>query len=109
LAEKFEVFCRYQYLYDTNYNIIGKLIVFYNNFLQEDEDVTTLMYPSSMSKVTREMDSTDVSTKMFVRSVESEDLYLGSINIMESSANPTGEDYIMNFDYLHEIGTISDE
>ena len=28
---------------------------------------------------------------------------------MSSDANPTKEDYLMNFDYLHEIGTITDE
>ena len=109
LAEKFEVFCRYEYIYDTNYNIIGRIIVFYNNFLQEDQGVTTLMYPNSASKISREMDSTDISTKMFVRSVESDDLYLGTINMMDCDANYSKEDYILNFDYLHEIGTISNE
>ena len=67
------------------------------------------MYPNSASKISRQMDSTDVSTKMFVRSVDSDDLYLGTINIMDCDANMSREDYIMNFDYLHEIGTISDE
>lgn len=109
LAEKFEVFCRYRYLYDTNYNIIGRVITFYNNFLQENAGVTTLMYPNSASKISREMDSTDVSTKMFVRQVESAELYDGIISIMDCSANKMREDYILNFDYLHDIGTISDE
>lgn len=109
LAEKFEVFCRYEYLYDRNYNIIGRIIVFYNNFLKERENVETLMYPNSASKITREMDSTDISTKMFVRSVDAPDLYTGTINIMDSEANKTKEDYVMNFDYLHDIGTISEE
>ena len=109
LAEKFGVFCRYQYYYDNNYNIIGRVIVFYNNFLQERQNVTTLMYPNSASKISREMDSTDVSTKMFVRNVEVDDLYEGVISIMDSKANKTREDYLLNFDYLHDIGTISDE
>lgn len=109
VAEKFEVFCRYEYTYDINYNIIGRTVIFYNNFLQEGKDVTTLMYPNSVSKIQREMDSTDVSTKMFVRSVDADDLYYGYISIMDCDANKTREDYIMNFDYLHEIGTISDE
>jgi len=55
------------------------------------------------------MDSTDVSTKMFVRSVENGDVYSNLISIMECDANYTKEDYIMNFDYLHDIGTITDE
>lgn len=109
LAEKFQIFCRYEYIYDSNYNIVGRIIVFYNNFLQEGEGVQTLMYPNSASKISREMDSTDVSTKMFVRSVDNDDLYTGSVNIMDCEANKSMEDYLLNFDYLHEIGTINDE
>lgn len=109
LAEKFNVFCRYQYLYDSNYNIIGRIIVFYNNFLQEDKDVITLMYPNSASRIMREMDSTDVSTKMFVRSVDSDELYTGIVSLLDCEANPTREDYLMNFDYLYETGVITKE
>lgn len=109
LAEKFQVFCRYEYVYNNNYNIIGRIIIFYNNFLQEGKDVQTLLYPNSATKIMREMDSTDISTKMFVRSVDAEDLYLGEINMMDCSANRSKEDYLLNFDYLHEIGTISNE
>lgn len=109
LAEKFQVFCRYEYIYNNNYNIIGRVIVFYNNFLQEGKDVQTLMYPNSATKIMREMDSTDISTKMFVRSVDAEDLYLGEVNIMDCTANMSREDYLLNFDYLHDIGTISKE
>ena len=86
LAEKFEVFCRYQYYYDNNYNIVGRLIVFYNNFLQENRSTTTLMYPNSASRISREMDSTDVSTKMFVRNVEADDIYAGLISIMDCNS-----------------------
>lgn len=109
IAEKFEIFCRYEYIYDNNYNIIGRLIIFYNNFLQEDKNVETLIYPNSASSISREMDSTDISTKMFVRSVDNDDLYTGQVNVMDCSANKSREDYLLNFDYLHEIGTISQE
>jgi hypothetical protein len=67
------------------------------------------MYPNSANKISREMDSTDISTKMFVRSVDNADLYTGAINIMDCSANKSKEDYVMNFDYLYDIGTISRE
>lgn len=109
LAEKFEVFCRYEYIYDNNYTICGRLIIFYNNFLQEGKDVETLMYPNSASKISREMDSTDVSTKMFVRSVDNDALYTGTVNIIDCKANKTREDYLLNFNYLYDIGTINKE
>jgi len=28
---------------------------------------------------------------------------------MDTEVNPSKEDYLLNFDYLHEVGTISDE
>ena len=31
------------------------------------------------------------------------------ISILDVEDNPTGEDYLLNFDYLHGIGTVSDE
>ena len=48
---------------------------------------------------------TDIITKMYVN-VESDD---GSeqVTIMNSSANKTREDYILNFDYLNTVGAIT--
>jgi hypothetical protein len=109
LAEKFGVFCKYEYDYDANYNIIGRNIVFYNNFLSESNEVTTLLYPNSAEEITREMDSVDITSKMFIRSVDDETTYSGKVSIMDSSANKSLEDYLLNFDYLHAIGTITDD
>jgi len=32
-------------LYDDNYHIVGKLIIFYNNFFNEQDGVLQLSYP----------------------------------------------------------------
>ena len=111
IAETFEVFCKYVYSYDENYHIIGRTIVFYNNFVKDNsgerfEDIT---YPYDTDSISRELDSTDISTKMFVRPIEDDSAATGQISIIDTSANPTGEDYLMNFEYLHDIETISDE
>jgi len=72
LAEKFGVFCRYDYLYDDTYHIIGRIIVFYNNFIAEQNGVIDITYPYDTSAITREMDGTELTTKLFIKSVDSE-------------------------------------
>jgi len=42
IAEKFEIFCKYEYMYDENYHIIGRKVVFYNNFMQDGLGSITL-------------------------------------------------------------------
>ena len=109
LAETFGVFCRYDYYYDDNYGIDGKCIVFYNNYLKEDEGMVSFLYPDNAQKISRSMDSTDITTKMFVRNVVSDSVYNGLISIVDTGINKSKEDYLLNFDYLHQIKTISDE
>ena len=109
LAETFEVFCRYEYLYDANYHIIGRLIIFYNNFMQEEEGIYSFQYPYSTKKVTREMECENVTTKLFVMDVDDQNTMAGYSSIMNAPANASREDYILNFDYLIASGTITQE
>lgn len=109
LAETFGVFCKYKYEYDDNYHIIGKKCIFYNNFISEKEGKIDIIYPYSTSKIEREIDSSDIVTKMFVTAVESDSSPSGLITIADVAANKSREDYILNFDYLYSIGTISQE
>jgi len=109
LAETFGVYCKYEYGYDENYHIVSKTCVFYNNFLEERDGKIDINYPYDGSKIVREKDSTDVITKMFVTSIESDSTASGLITIADVAANKSKEDYILNFDYLYSIGTISQE
>jgi len=109
LAETFEVFCRYEYEHDKNYHITGRKIVFYNNFIYENEGYIDFTYPFSTSEITREMDSTDLVTKMFVKAVEDDTTASGLLTIINTEANNSGEDYLLNFEYLHSIKAISEE
>ena len=109
LAEIFGVFCKYKYEYDNNYHIIGKKCIFYNNFISEKEGKIDIIYPYSASKIEREIDSSDIVTKMFVTAIESDSSPSGLITIADVAANKSREDYILNFDYLYSIGTISQE
>ena len=109
IAKTFEVFCRYQYLYDDNYHIIGRKVIFYNNYIQEEKGYLDLTYPYSTSAITRERDSKDLTSKMFVRPVDDEANAAGMVTIMDIPANKSGEDYLLNFDYLYSINAITDE
>lgn len=109
LAETFGVYCRYEYSHDENYYITGRTIIFYNTFFVENEKPMDINYRYNTASLSREIDSTDLITKMFVRPVDSNESANGLISIMGVGANKMREDYLFNFDYLHDIKAISDE
>ena len=109
LAETFGVYCKYKYVYDDNYHIIGKEVVFYNNFIEEQEEQLDLTYPYSTSSISRTMDSNDICTKLFVEDVEDDSSPTGLFSISTTSANKSRENYILNFDYLYQTGSITKE
>ena len=103
IAKQFGIFCRYEYTYDSNYHIIGRTVVFFNNFIH-DNHIMSFTYPYSTKKNGRERDGKDIVTKLYVRSMDDSTTILGEANISYCDANKTGEDYILNFDYqqLHQ-------
>ena len=109
LAETFGVFCRYEYTYDDNYHISSRAIIFYNSGIKDKERKFSFTYPYSSTKISREDDCVDIVTKMYVTAIEDQSTESGLVTIVNSNANKTREDYLLNFDYLHEINTISDE
>ena len=109
IAETFGVFCRYDYIHDKDYHIIGRVVTYYNSFIKEQVGYLDITYPFSTNEIERERDSSNVTTKMFVRPVESSFSDSNLATIATSKANKSGEDYLLNFDYLYSIGTISKE
>lgn len=107
IAETFGVFCKFEYMYDENYHIIGRKVIFYDNYINDDDSTLDLTYHYDTESVSRELDATDLTTKMLVL-VDSNDELINN-SITETSANPMLEDYLLNFDYLYNIGTITKE
>ena len=107
IAETFQVFCKYKYEYDDNYHIIGRKVIFYNNFLSDKEEVIDFTYGYNTSQITREIDSMDLVTKMFVKPMKDSGTFSGEIKLSDSAANQSLEEYLLNFDYLYKIGTIT--
>lgn len=109
IAEAFQVHCRYKYTYDENYHITSRTIVFYNHFFQEEEGAMSFTYPYSSSKITRDSDCSSLTTKLYVLTTDNDRTVVGYNTIMNASANPTHEDYILNFDYMLDRGIISQD
>lgn len=109
LAETFGIYCRYEFDHDDQYHITGRKIVFYNNFFEEEENgAQDITYKYNTTSISRTLDSTDLVTKMYVRPVDDDISPSGLITIMDVDANKSKEDYLLNFDYLHDIGAIDD-
>lgn len=109
IAEAFKVFCKFVYEYDDNYHIIGRKVIFYNNFIGESGEILDFNYGYNTQDISREMDSNDLVTKMYVKPLKDAGVLTGEIYLSDSDANKTLENYLMNFDYLYDIGTITQE
>jgi len=109
IAETFEVYCKFEYSYDDNYHIIDRKVIFYNNFINEQDGIIDLNYGYDTTQITREMDSIDLVSKMFVQKLSDSGTFAGEINLSDSAANLALENYILNFDYLYKIGTIAED
>lgn len=107
IAETFGVFCRYIYEYDDNLNIINRTVEFYNNNVQEEKEITDFTYYYDTESISRELDSAEQISKMYVLSSSNEDMITSSIT--EIDANKSLESYLLNFDYLLETGAIDEE
>lgn len=106
IAETFGVYCTFKYEYDDNYHIVNRKVIYYNNFFKENEEIFDLTYHYDTEDISREMDSTELITKMIVLNQSNENT---ENSITEVGANPLLEDYLLNFDYLYSIGAISQE
>lgn len=109
IAETFQVFCRFEYEHDDNYHITNRKVIFYNNFVKEAEKYIDLNYGYNVSKITREMDSTDLISKMYVSTLTGTGTLTNEVNLKDVDANLSLENYLFNFEYLYKIGTISQE
>ena len=120
IAETYEVFCTYEYKCAENGTFIrnytdengnywtGRKVVFYNRAI-DMENPLVVNYQKNLNTVSRTVDSSEIYTKMYVKPIESTVVPSGLISIADTSLNPILDDFILNFDYLHSIGNITDE
>lgn len=108
IAELFEVFVRYEFLYENPlnpYKITRGMAVFYNELPDYTEYAIT--FKDNEVGLTRTSDSNDVVTKLYVRNVESENADDGYVSIANAPNNVTKDTFILNFDYYIRSGQLS--
>ena len=118
ISEAFEVFCQYEYKCDSRGKFIreyvdengnvwtGRKAVFYNRAIKTDNPIV-IDYKKNLSTITRTCDSSEIYTKLYVTPIESSTMETGYISIADTPINPTLDEFILNFDYLYNIGSIS--
>lgn len=119
LAETFGVFCHYEYECDINGHFIdqytdenglvwtGRKVIFYNQVISLNKPLY-IDYQKNLQTITRTSDSSELYTKLYVKPIQAEEMENGYVTIADAEANPSLDDFILNFDYLEEIGAISD-
>lgn len=118
LAEAFEVFCEYKYKTNTRGEFektytddkgvwTGRKVVFHNKGIKYD-DAFVLDYENNLNSISVTSDATEIYSKLYIKPIESEHMTNGYITIADSNINPTGEDYILNFDYMLASGAINE-
>ena len=119
IAETFGVFCTYEYKSAANgefiktyidekgRNMTGRTAVFYNRAIKTDEPFV-MDYQKNLQSISRTCDSSEIYTKLFVDSIQSETMTDGYITIANTEANPLMDEFILNFDYLYSKGSITE-
>lgn len=119
IAETFELFCSYEYKCDDRGHFVksytdsagkqwtGRKVVFYNRAIKKDNPLT-IEYKKNLNSISRESDSSEIYTKLYVSPIASDVMTDGYVSIANSTANPTMDEFILNFDYLHDVGSISE-
>lgn len=120
LAEAFEVFCEYEYTcnqkgeFKKTYTSeiddkvwTGRKVIFHNKGIRLD-DAITIDYQKNLQNISVTSESSEIYSKLYVKPTESEHMTNGYITIADTDLNPTGEDYILNFDYMYANGAITD-
>ena len=119
IAEAFEIFCDYDYKCDAAGRFIGEYTdekgnvwtgrkaLFYNQAISQ-ENPLHIYYQKNLQSISRAAESEELFTKLFVTPIESSSMENGYVTIADTMANPTLDDFLLNFDYLYSVNSISE-
>lgn len=100
IAETFQVFVRYEFLYQDRNNPLratSGVVIFYNEELHETEYV--ISYGNNEIGISKISESEDIVTKMYVNPVEDSFGETGYVSLSQAPANKMSDEYLLNFDY----------
>lgn len=108
LCEIFGIWAYFIYDYSEDGKIIHRKILFKTESIDENIKFD-FSYGKNLQSCSRIINSNDLITKLIVPPVESTLVEGNLLSIQQATANPTGEDYLYNFDYFYELGTFTKE
>lgn len=106
ISEVFEVWPHFVYNYNEQGKITERKIIFKTEAVNEKIKFD-FSYGKNIINCSRETDSNDLVTKLIVTDVESQLDNNNILSIRQATPNPTGENYLYNFDYFYELGSMT--
>ena len=119
IAQAFGVFCRYEYKTDLNGKFVrewtdkdgntwtGKKVIFYNKAIKS-ENPYVIDYEKNLQTIERKSEGGNIYSKLYVKPIEASNMTNGYVTIADVAANPTYDEFILNFDYLKNVGAVKD-
>ena len=104
IAEKFEAWLDFEINHDEYGAVLEKKIIF-RNYLGKTNDVG-FKYSVNLKDIQRTFESKQIVTKLIVKNNSNEFANNGFCSIAKASANPTGENYIYDFQYFFNRGML---
>ena len=108
MCETFEIWAYFQYTYSLDGKITERKILFKTEAFN-DEIKFDFAYGKNLQSCSRVINSQDLITKLIVPMVDSSIVDGNVLSIQQSTANPTGENYLYNFDYFYQLGNLTKE
>ena len=108
MCETFEIWAYFQYTYAPDGKITERKILFKTESIDE-EIKFDFAYGKNLQSCSRTINSQELVTKLIVPAVDSSLVDGNVLSIQQSTANPTGENYLYNFDYFYQLGNLTKE
>ena len=104
IAEKFEAWLDFEINHDEYGAVLEKKIIF-RNYLGKTNHAG-FKYSVNLKDIQRTFESKQIVTKLIVKNNSNEFANNGFCSIAKASANPTGENYIYDFQYFFNRGML---
>lgn len=108
IAETFEAWLEFEITRDSGTGAIRQKKVKFKNYIGKDNYVN-FRYGLNLKDITRTSASKNIVTKLIVKQNSNQNAENGFCTIQRAGANPTGENYIYDFQYYQNMGIMNTE
>ena len=103
IAETFEAWLELYVVRDEMSGEINQKIIRFKNYIGKN-NYANFRYGVNLKQITRQCDSKNIATKLIVKQNSNEQAEDGFCTIARAGTNPTGENFIYDFQYYHNQG-----